>query len=122
MVLLPFEITIRIAEQAWLCKVRFFSTFDDLSYSCTKATIAIRVPHALEIMADSVGYARVPVVLLAKGATHHVQVVEESAMPYSVIAERTNAYSQPSDLSLTEGIVLDERPMSGGERALEKTE
>jgi len=42
--------------------------------------LAIRVPHGLEIMADSFAYAGVLVVLLAKGGADPVQMVEASAM------------------------------------------
>jgi hypothetical protein len=43
--------------------------------------LTIRVPHALEILADSFVYAGVLVVLLAKGGAHPVQMIEEGAMP-----------------------------------------
>jgi hypothetical protein len=46
----------------------------------TYMPLAIRVPHGLEIMADSFAYAGVLVVLLAKGGADPVQMVEASAM------------------------------------------
>jgi hypothetical protein len=41
----------------------------------------IRIPHTLEILADSLTYAGVLVVLLAKGGAHLVQTVKESLIP-----------------------------------------
>jgi hypothetical protein len=43
--------------------------------------LAVRIPHTLEILADSFVYAGVLVALLAKGSAHLVQVAEESTMP-----------------------------------------
>jgi hypothetical protein len=43
--------------------------------------LTIRVPHTLEILADSFTHAGVLVVLLAKGGAHLVQTVKESTMP-----------------------------------------
>jgi hypothetical protein len=42
--------------------------------------LAIRIPHGLEIMADSFAYAGVLVLLLAKGGADPVRMVEASAM------------------------------------------
>jgi hypothetical protein len=41
----------------------------------------IRIPHTLEILADSFTYAGVLVVLLAKGGAHLVQTMKESLIP-----------------------------------------
>jgi len=41
----------------------------------------IRIPHTLEILADSFAYAGVLVVLLAKGGSHLVQTMKESLIP-----------------------------------------
>jgi len=46
----------------------------------TYMPLAIRVPHGLEIMADSFAYAGVLVVLMAKGGADPVQMVEASVM------------------------------------------
>ena len=43
--------------------------------------LAVRIPHTLEILADSFVYAGVLVALLAKGSAHLVQGVKESTMP-----------------------------------------
>jgi hypothetical protein len=43
--------------------------------------LAVRVPHTLEILADSFVYAGVLVMILGSGRTHPVQTVTESAMP-----------------------------------------
>jgi hypothetical protein len=41
--------------------------------------LAVRVPHTLEILADSMAYAGTLVVLLAKGGAHRLPLMEESA-------------------------------------------
>jgi hypothetical protein len=43
--------------------------------------LAVRIPHTLEILADSFVYAGILVALLARGGTHLVQTAKESAMP-----------------------------------------
>jgi hypothetical protein len=43
--------------------------------------LAVRIPHSLEILADSFAYAGVLVAILARGSTRPVQAAKESAMP-----------------------------------------
>jgi hypothetical protein len=47
----------------------------------TYMPLAIRIPHTLEILADSFAHAGVLVLLLAKGGVHLVQTVKESTIP-----------------------------------------